>query len=154
VISKMPTQILSGAFFVCLTITGCGGVYDASVRGKVTLDDTPVPRGTVSFSPVGAGPAAYGQIQNDGSYTLRTGREEGIPPGLYQVTVVANEPASQERTESGGPPPPGAPITPPWYKSSQTSGLEFTVEPGKNTIDIPLSSTPPADWQPPRARRR
>lgn len=136
------------------TFCGCGGVYDASVAGVVTLDSNPVPRGTVTFKPSGTGPAAYGQIQSDGSYVLRTGREEGLPPGQYQVTVVANEPAPMQQTASGGPPPPGKPITPAWYKQIETSGLTFQVEPGSNDINLELSSTPPAGWQDPAQRGR
>lgn len=135
-------------------LSGCGGVYDASVDGVVTLDSNPVPRGTVTFKPTGSGPAAYGQIQSDGSYSLRTGREEGLPPGDYQVTVVANEPAPVQQTATGAPPPPGKPITPGWYKRPETSGLQFSVEPGSNDINLELTSTPPAGWQDPAQRGR
>jgi len=138
---------------VFLATVGCGGVYDSTVSGTVTLDSNPVPRGTITFKPVDGGPSAYGQIQSDGSYELRTGREEGAPSGQYQVTVVANEPPAQQRSESGGPPPPGAAITPPWYRSSRTSRLQFNVEPGSNQIDIELSSTPPEGWNPSNRRR-
>jgi hypothetical protein len=135
-------------------LCGCGGVYDSSVAGMVTLDSSPVPRGTVTFKPTSTGPSAYGQIQSDGSYSLRTGREEGLPPGEYLVTVVANEPAPMEQTASGGPPPPGKPITPAWYKRTETSGLTFKVEPGSNDINLELSSTPPSGWQDPAQRGR
>lgn len=136
------------------TFAGCGGVYDSSVTGLVTLDSSPVPRGTVTFKPAGSGSSAYGQIQPDGTYVLRTGREEGLPPGSYQVTVVANEPPAVAQTAAGGPPPPGKPITPSWYKQTQTSGLSFNVESGSNEIDLELTSTPPAGWQDPAQRRR
>ena len=137
-----------------LMLNGCGGVYDSSVTGVVTLDSSPVPRGTVTFKPIGTGPSAYGQVGPDGSYTLRTGREEGIPPGQYQVAVVANEPAPMKQTASGGPPPPGKPITPAWYKRPETSGLQFTVEPGSNDINLELTSQPPAGWKDPAQRGR
>ena len=137
----------------CFVIVGCGGVYDAAVEGVVTLDNNPVPRGTVSFNPVGDGPTAYGLIESDGSYVLRTGREDGLPAGQYRVSVVANEPPAVERTAAGGPPPPGAPITPAWYRTPNTSGLEFTIEGGSNEINLELTSTPPAGWQDPAKRR-
>lgn len=137
-----------------LALIGCGGVYDASVQGIVTLDNNPIPRGTVSFSPVSDGPAAFGQIAADGSYTLNTGREAGLPLGQYRVSVVANEPPAVERTASGGPPPPGPPITPAWYRSPTSSGLEVKVDSGSNDINLELTSTPPAGWQDPAQRRR
>jgi hypothetical protein len=154
---KIPARVCLATAFVgvgLVSLCGCGGVYDASVAGVVTLDSNPVPRGTVTFKPTGSGPAAYGQIQSDGAYTLRTGREEGLPPGEYYVTVVANEPAPMQQTASGGPPPPGKPITPAWYKRTETSGLTFKVEPGSNDINLELSSTPPAGWQDPAQRGR
>jgi hypothetical protein len=127
---------------VCLLGTvGCGGVYDSSVSGVVTLDGNPLPRGTVAFNPATGAPA-YGQINPSGEYTVMTGREEGLPPGSYVVTVVANE-APTEMGKDGAPPPAGKPITPRWYRSKETSGLNFNIEAGSNQIDIALTSTPP-----------
>jgi hypothetical protein len=123
---------------------GCGGAYDARAYGVVTLDGKAVPRGAVSFHQVSGGPAAYAMIGNDGSYVIRTGREEGLPAGDYQVSVTANEAPTKAQTEKGAPPPPGKPITPDWYRMKETSGLRFTVKPGKNEINLELSSKPPA----------
>src|SRR5687767_9935357 len=106
-----------------VAVVGCGGTYDATVSGMVTLDGNVVPRGTVAYQPVAGGPAAYGPIAEDGSYTIRTGSEQGLPSGEYAVTVTANEPPAVQQTASGGPPPPGKPITPPWYRSKDMSGL-------------------------------
>src|SRR5262245_2668726 len=68
---------------------GCGGAYDSTAHGVVTLDGRAVPRGTVSFHPVSGGPAAYAMIEDNGSYSIRTGREEGLPSGDYEVSVTA-----------------------------------------------------------------
>jgi hypothetical protein len=134
------------------SVSGCGGVYDSSVTGTVTIDGTTVPRGTVTYHPTASGPAAYALIQQDGSYTVHTGREEGLPSGEYGVTVTANEPPAVQQTASGGPPPPGKPITPEWYRSKDASGLQFTVEPGSNEINLELKSQPPAGWNSARQR--
>jgi len=131
-------------------ISGCGGPYDASVSGAVTLDGQIVPRGTVAFHPVTGGPVAYAPIRSDGSYVVRTGREEGLPAGEYQVTVMSNELPAQLETKEGRPQPPGKAITPPWYCSKETSGLQFTVEPGANEIDLELTTQPPPGWKPDR----
>jgi hypothetical protein len=133
-----------------LTVVGCGGTFDSSVSGTVTLDGNVVPRGTVSFQPKAGGPAAYAQISEDGSYSVRTGREVGLPSGDYYVTVSANEPPTVAQMADGGPPPPGKPITPQWYRTKSTSGLSFMVEPGSNEINLELTSQPPAGWNPRR----
>lgn len=140
--------------FVCLAATGCGGVYDSAVSGVVKLDGNVVPFGTVTFSPQGTGPTAYGQIQSDGAYQLRTGREEGLPSGQYAVTVAANEPPALARSKDGGPAALGKPITPEWYRDSANSGLSFTVKEGANKIDLELTSKPPAGWKPRAPGRR
>lgn len=133
-------------FILVLSVTllsGCGGTYDSTVSGVVTLDGKPVPRGTVAFRPVDKGPSVFGLIQSDGSYSLRVGQEEGLPPGEYKVTIAANEESTQKNPESSSPPKPGKPITPAWYKSPKTSGLNFTIKKGSNTIDLALTSDPP-----------
>lgn len=139
-------QVAAIATVLCaLTcLTGCGGTYDSAVSGSVTLDGKVVPRGTVAFHPTSGGPAAYSPIQADGSYVVRTGREEGLKSGEYQVTVSANEAPAALQSASGGPPAPGKPITPSWYRAKESSGLKFTVESGSNEINLELKSQPPA----------
>jgi hypothetical protein len=132
-------------------VAGCGGVYDSSVTGVVTLNSATLNGGTVKFSPEGAGPSAYGPIDTSGNYTIMTGREEGLPSGRYIVTVVANQPSIPNANPSL-PPMPGKPITPAWYRSADSSPLRFTVEPGSNEINLDLNSQPPAGWN--TARRQ
>jgi hypothetical protein len=129
-------------------IAGCGGTYESTAHGVVALDGKALPRGLVGFHPLSPGPSAYAVINDRGDYTVRTGYEEGLPPGEYQVTVAANELPATARTEQGGPPPPGKSITPTWYRSKGTSGLKFMVQPGKNEINLELKSQPPAGWKP------
>lgn len=135
---------LSAISLVTLVLGGCGGTYDSAVSGTVTLDGNAVPRGTVAYHPKSAGPTAYSPIAADGSYTIRTGREEGLKAGDYLVTVTANEAPAQLESKTGGPMPPGKSITPLWYRSPGSSGLNFTVEPGSNEINLELTSQPPA----------
>jgi hypothetical protein len=136
---------------ICMSIawSGCGSPYDASVAGVVTLDGRPVPRGTVVYYPAASGPAASARISDDGSYVVQTGKEAGLAPGEYQVTIIANEPSAQQ-DEGKGPPPLGKAIVPLWYRSKATSGLAFQVEPGSNEINLELSSKRPS----PAARTR
>lgn len=152
----MNTNTLNQLVFVLLvlvgaaTLAGCGGAFDASAYGKVTLDGKTVPRGTVTFHPVSGGPAVYGTIDG-GSYSVHTGRESGLPSGDYQVSITANELSAQSQTDKGGPPPPGKAITPAWYRMKETSGLKYTVKRGKNEINLELTSQPPAGWKPTKA---
>jgi hypothetical protein len=137
---RFRVLIVAGSAGTLLAFAGCGGTYNSSVTGMVTLDGKAVPRGTVSFQSKGGGPAAYAVIAEDGSYSLQTGRESGLPAGDYYVTVTANEAPAMTQTATGGPPPPGKPITPARYRSRETSGLSFVVEPGGNEINLELSS--------------
>ncbi len=134
-------------------LVGCGGPYDASVQGIVTLDGNAIPTGAISFVPSTGGPQAYAHIEESGNYEVYTGRESGLPSGEYNVTVVARKP-STTLSEGGGSPPPGEAITPRWYASTKTSGLSFKVEPGSNKINLELTSTPPAGWQDPAQQGR
>jgi hypothetical protein len=145
-------NVLASAMVACFAvlIAGCGGPYDAAASGVVTLDGNIVPRGTVSFTPTKRGPAAYAVIEENGGYRVRTGREFGLPSGEYQVTIIASEPPATEKSATGGPPPSGKPITPAWYRMSETSGLKFTVSPGRNDINLELTTKPPAGWKPRR----
>ncbi len=138
---------------VLLVAAGCGSAYDATVSGEVTLDGSPVGKGAVAFISTAGGPPAYAQIDASSRYEVFTGKEAGLPPGSYGVTVVSREPPAVERTKLGGPPPPGKSITPEWYQNASTSGLNFTVEPGHNEINLELTTTPPAGWKPPPGRR-
>jgi hypothetical protein len=144
-----PIAFVLNGMLVCaaiMSLAGCGGPYDATAYGVVSLDGQVVPRGTVAYHPVGGGPAAYARIEDDGSYLVRTGREEGLPSGEYEVTVTANEPAAMQQTAHGGPPPPGKAITPPWYRTRNTSGLKVAVQPGNNELNLDLKSQPPPTW--------
>jgi hypothetical protein len=129
---------------------GCGGTYDSSVHGTVSLDGSNLTSGIVAFYPTTGGPTAYAYIGADGEYVVRTGREEGLPSGEYGISVTANEAPTSATRADGGPPPPGKMITPVWYRSKDTSGLSRTVESGDNEINLELTSQPPAGWNPRR----
>jgi hypothetical protein len=135
-----------------LAAAGCGGAYDSTASGVVTLNGSTVPGGSLVFHPGSGGPIPYATIDQGGSYVVRTGREEGLPPGDYQVTVSAYEPPATLLGKDGGPAPAGKAITPLWYQSTETSGLSYTVESGNNEINIDLTTEPPAGWNP-RGRR-
>jgi hypothetical protein len=119
---------------------GCSGSgLESQVSGTITLDGQPVGPGTVVFAPVdGVTNPADGAIQLDGSYFLKTSREIGLKAGKYKASVsVFDQPEVTPGVRSMTP---AKLITPQKYADPATSGLEYDVEPGKNGIDIELTS--------------
>ena len=116
-------------------VIGCGSKHAASITGQVTLDGKPLDRGTVTFHPVAGGAVAYGQIDADGNYAVKTGRESGLVPGRYRVTVVSAGPPSKGQDES-----PGELFTPVRYGRLEETDLEFEITAGANSIDVRLTS--------------
>jgi hypothetical protein len=112
---------------------------ESQVAGRVTLDGAPVGPGTVSFTPEREKHnPAIGTIQADGTYSVMTNRKLGLPAGKYRVGFYIHKvpPGAQpgERLMST----PSA--IPDKYENVDTSGLEFDVAPGSQTIDLPLTS--------------
>ena len=138
-----PLRISAVLFCMLASSAGCGGPLEANVRGIVTLDGKAVPGGIVTYQPKAGGPMCYARIEQNGAYVVRTGRQDGLPAGDYDVTVTANEPPVATKDGGGGPPPPGKAITPLWYRSKATSGLSFVIKAGDNEIDLELTSQPP-----------
>lgn len=121
---------------------GCNSSLDSSVSGTVTLDGKPLAvgdgTGTISFFPETGGPAALATIAPDGTYVLKTGDTQGLRSGSYVVTVVATGPGPKPKP--GESPLPGPLLTPTQYGTRQRSDLRFTIVPGPNQIDVPLTS--------------
>ena len=129
--------ILVGAVNLFL---GCAsGGLESQVNGTVTLDGKTVGPGTITFALKDASSnPATGAIEKDGSYQLKTARTAGLHPGTYQVSLTVFETAQGRPGERlyGA----SKMITPEKYSSTATSGLEYEVKPGSNTINIDLSS--------------
>ncbi|HVT28187.1 MAG TPA: hypothetical protein VHE81_09245 [Lacipirellulaceae bacterium] len=69
---------------------------------------------------------------------MSTNHEVGLSAGKYKVGISIREvPTNVKR---GDRPPPGKLLIPERYEDSATSGLEYDVAPGRNTIDIELKS--------------
>jgi hypothetical protein len=144
---------------VCLAIAGCSNDKsnaDAVVQGTVTINGVLANRGQVTFYPAQSGPVATGPIHQDGSFSLRVGQgdmanpdESKISSGEYIATVVVNEPANPTSTVGdGGPPLAGKRLTAIKYSQKETSGLKFSVKPGRNVFTLELEGSqndpPPA----------
>jgi hypothetical protein len=115
-------------------VAGCGGRRLYPVRGKVVYQDqTPLTGGLVVFEPVDptVKVSTCGPIRADGTYELGTEKAgDGAPEGKYRVLV---EPPRQPNRDARKPPPP---LIHPRFRKFETSGLEYTVVPGKNEFNI------------------
>ena len=119
--------------------SGCNrSSLESQVSGNVSLDGKQIGPGIIVFAPAGKGTPAMGPIEHGGSYSMSTSHEAGLSAGKYKIGVSIREvPTNVKR---GDRPPPGKSLIPEKYEDSATSGLEFDVAPGSNTIDIELKS--------------
>jgi hypothetical protein len=138
-------------------LVGCqsqSSPYDAIVQGSVTIDGQLAQGGVVSFYPKKTGPAAVGEIAQNGSYSLRIGQGNvgnrdlsKIPSGKYVATVLVTAPPGKEAVRpEGGPLPLGPRLMADKYADRQTSDLAYEVKNGLNVIDLKLegpSANPP-----------
>jgi hypothetical protein len=132
-------------FVLSFSLAGCtktDGGNRVPVVGKVTFaDGKPLPRGTVIFTPdPGKGNQSQheprGAIDADGNYKVETtDRLNGVQPGWYFVTIIAQEPYDESKSS----------WDPPWlinrkYGNRQTSGLTAEVienpEPGRYDFKV------------------
>jgi hypothetical protein len=71
-------------------ISGCG-TRQTDVSGKAVYEDdgTPLPHGFVCFIDVGSDYSVSGEIQADGTYSLRNRADgkKGIKPGEYKIVL-------------------------------------------------------------------
>jgi hypothetical protein len=81
---------------------------------------------------------ATGSVESNGSYSLKTSRESGLKAGTYRVAVSIRE--MPQNVQRGDRPPPGKSRITEKYEDDRNSGLKYEVSPGRNTIDVKLSS--------------
>lgn len=113
------------------------------VKGRITLDGKPLPRGTVTLRPESTSVTWHqptGVIEPPGEYVVYTNGRNGAPPGQYQVVVFATEAA----TSSDGAARPGLPksLVPPRYNDSKQTPLRLQVvaQPTSNSYTLELGS--------------
>lgn len=125
-----------------LLVAGCGTNSPTTVSGSVSLDGKPLViqsgmRGTVVFQPTGDGPLLNGIIDRDGGYELAAGSNILVSPGVYTVAVSA---VKITPPTHGNPEPSSERVTPEKFASAAKSGLRVEVAPGRNDIDLQLTS--------------
>lgn len=124
-----------------ILILGCySNRFDAQVSGTVKLDGQPIGPGVVIFAPEdGKTNPARGAIQPDGTYELKTSRDVGLAPGKYKVSLqIVEIPADIVPGQRDMRPTKSR--IPEKYTDTNSSGFEFDVAPGQNTIDLALES--------------
>ncbi|MCE9564394.1 MAG: carboxypeptidase-like regulatory domain-containing protein [Planctomycetes bacterium] len=135
----MPRQWIFGAYLgMGVLLSGCSGELDATVTGKVTVDDRDAPIGEVTFYPADGDtsrPTPRAVIGSDGEYELKVGSKRGLPSGDYKVAVQVMDKLGPPKPNQA---PEAKPLSPLRYGDPKTSGFEFTVKPGSNTINLPL----------------
>lgn len=123
-----------------LAVAGCrGDRLESLVSGKITLDGKPIGPGIATFVPVdGSRNPGIGDINPDGSYTVRTSRTQGMLAGDYRVAVQVYQQPNLKPGERAMTRP--NLVHPDKYASPDTSGLKYTIERGRNTINVELHS--------------
>jgi hypothetical protein len=128
-----PRRYLLLLVVFVLTLTGPAGcgAKKYPVEGKVVWADGTAAKelagGMVIFESTQAPLSARGEVREDGSFRLTTEvPDDGVPPGEYRVLV------SQSRPEPDGITRPPPPPMDPRFEDFKTSGLTYTVQPGKN----------------------
>jgi hypothetical protein len=135
----------AAGFLVLAALVGCsrgGGTY-ATVSGTVTHNGVAVENAKVTFYSTAQiegkpGVVASATTDSSGKYLLATvGKEPGIPPGMYKVTIVklneklGNLPKDFDagQMEASGM---ARNLMPKDYENQNTTKLSVTLEAGKN----------------------
>lgn len=118
----MNRRLAGCAILLLLAAAGCGDGSSATLTGTVTYQGQPVASALMNFHNQGAGPLAYALTDDEGSYSVHTGSQNGLAPGKYKLAFEF--PAGSNIPEK--------------YLTIEHSGLEREIESGANTWDIAL----------------
>ncbi len=114
-----------------------------AVSGTVTLDGTPLEKGSIQFSPVAGNPGASiegGGLITAGKFSIP--KNPGLVPGNYQVAIYAGGSKGgakgEKRPETGGPAPSKEAI--PAKYNARTELKEEVKKGGPNDFKFELTS--------------
>jgi hypothetical protein len=108
----------------------------------VTIEGKPVPRATVIFDNDQMGVHIMAEADDEGRYTVRMAKGEGLPLGEYDVRVcppVQDHPLGPIKA-----PPPGEQndpylqTIPKRYRKRETSDLKLKVTAESNSLDVDM----------------
>jgi hypothetical protein len=122
----------------CLSCSHQAGLYP--VHGKVLYKNQPIEGVLVTFHPRGANLHTLlpvGQTQEDGTFTLTTGQDEGAPAGEYVVTFTYPQQAEPKGKKKGMT---MQRFTPEdrfkgAYASEATSKIKVEIKPSNNELE-------------------
>ena len=119
---------------------GCSGEPLGQITGKVTLQGTPVTTGSVVFENIEQGISVNAPLEPDGSYTVKTYKRNGLPPGKYQIAISPRGFNHDGETQIIIRPTTvtASPSIPKKYHTVDTSGLAKEVQVGENTFNFNL----------------
>jgi hypothetical protein len=135
---------------LAIFVPGCGSgdVKLAKVKGTVTLDGAPLPKGTVTFESQGQRPAT-GTIVNGEIVEVTTyAPGDGIPLGHHKIAISATEDSGSAVAANPGEGKVGAnymsgkSLIPAMYNDPSTSGLTADIKAGENTVEFKLTAQP------------
>jgi hypothetical protein len=136
---RLGLAALIGAAFLgfgCGSDPGVAALSHHPVKGSVILPDgKPLTSGRVAFIST-KGQEFFGEIQPDGTFTMKTPAADGLPEGNYVVRLDAE--ASASSGSKGKAPARKGTANIPYpmkYTDETTSGLTATVKPGDNTLE-------------------
>jgi hypothetical protein len=124
-------------------VNGCGGT--GTISGRVTVNDHPLPQGTITFHSQGGRHDVFNAPIRDGAYSI-----DGVPTGEVLVTVVAPPPVAPGRDvpRAGGADAAlwnsarrgqaGSGPVPPRFGNPERSGLGLRVAPGSQEYNVDL----------------
>ncbi|MBN1393698.1 MAG: hypothetical protein JW959_01520 [Pirellulales bacterium] len=142
---RFTISLLTPAVLCLMLAAGCEhGPEVVPVEGRITYGGGPWPKpGVVYFLPVesAAGSSlrpAWAKFDTNGRFFATSFREgDGLVPGKYLASVEC-----WEKPPSMSDPTPPVNLVPERFRSAQTSGLEFTVDPGRKSVSL--------DWDVPK----
>ena len=117
-----------------LLLAGCGGpgYRCVTVSGTVTIDDKPVPKGSITFTPTG--PGQTGAPITDGKY-----RCENVPLGKNHVTFEARAAETQKIRDVANNVDREVPID--ILPEACGAGQDVEIQPDTTVLDFPLKSS-------------
>jgi len=134
--------IVAAFLFVFLAATtGCSNDPGrGSVKGKITVDGKPLPKGMITFLSEAGNKDPFSSAIVNGEYAIPD--MPAAAAKVYIILPLSDEPLQVDKGDLMAPVRPGrvSKLTVnEKYQNSATSGLEFTLQKGENTYDINLN---------------
>jgi len=94
---KIAKAYLWSLLILAFLLAGCGGPQLVKVTGKVMINGKAAEGAVLLFHPNDANNlfVSTATTNSDGTYTVVTDMQDGIPPGTYKVTLTWPEPSTK-----------------------------------------------------------